>query len=249
MQKLLGVIGGLGPMATALFLERIVRRTDAETDQQHIDIAIRHCPSIPDRTAFLLGESGLSPLPAIIEQAKILRDQGAKCIAIPCMTAHAFHREIEAECGLPVIDTIRLTADFCRNMGISRAAILATEGTIRVGLFQNALAEQGVETILPDKDAQKIITDLIYRDVKTGRAPDIALFQSAVETLRGQGAQAIILGCTELSVAAANIDLGSNVIDVLDILADASIEACGGIVRKNVGVLFATPTDTRNRFL
>jgi len=88
-RPLLGVIGGLGPMATAVFLRRIVLLTDAQTDQQHIDIAIRHCPSIPDRTAYLLGKSELNPLPDILREAKALRDQGAECIAIPCITAHS----------------------------------------------------------------------------------------------------------------------------------------------------------------
>lgn len=237
-KKMLGVIGGLGPMATAVFLERIVRYTDAQTDQEHIDIAIRHCPSIPDRTAFLLGRSSLDPLPPMLKQARILADTGAQCIAIPCITAHSFHDQIERGCALPVIDTVTLTAETLRKKGVQRAAIWATEGTVRVGLFQKAFARAGLEAVLPDEQTQDMITKCIYQDIKTGRAPDIQALLSTKQGMLQQGAQAVVLGCTELSVAAAQGALGPGVIDALDVLACAAIEQCGAKVRPQYTDLF-----------
>lgn len=230
---LLGVIGGLGPMATAVFLERIVRFTDAATDQEHLDIVVRHCPSIPDRTDFILGRSPADPLPGLIAQARSLAQQGARCIAIPCITAHSFHDEIELGAGLPVIDTVALTAQELKNAGIRRAAVWATEGTMHTQLFQKALGRCGIEPILPDADVQKIVTDCIYRDIKTGRDPHAQELFSAREKMFSLGAQAIILGCTELSVASRSVDLGPGFIDALDVLARESIERCGFPVKES----------------
>lgn len=237
-KKLLGVIGGLGPMATAVFLERIVRFTQAETDQEHIDIAIRHCPSIPDRTAFLLGRSAQNPLPPIIAQARLLAQQGAHCIAIPCITAHSFHDAIEQGCGRSVIDTVALTAQELARAHVRRAAIWATEGTIRMELFQQALCRQKIDPIVPETWVQQIVTDCIYRDIKTGRAPDRASLARAHGRMLELGAQAVILGCTELSVAGQQGCFGPGFIDALDVLAVASIRACGARVRPKYACFF-----------
>jgi len=230
-RPLLGVIGGLGPMATAVFLRRIVLLTDAQTDQQHIDIAIRHCPSIPDRTAYLLGKSELNPLPDILREAKALRDQGAECIAIPCITAHFYHDAIEQACALPVIDTVSLTAKELRSCGVSRAAIWATEGTVQAGLFQKALSRLNIEPIVPGAKTQALITDCIYRDIKAGRQPDRQALLTAQKKMLSLGAQAVILGCTELSVAAENVPFAPGCIDALDVLAKASVLSCGANVK------------------
>jgi len=238
-KKLLGVIGGLGPMATAVFLERIVCMTDAHADQEHIDIAVRHCPSIPDRTAFILGRSGDDPLPGIIQQALSLRDQGACCIAIPCITAHFFHDAIEQACALPVIDTVSLTAKELLASGVRRAAVWATEGTVHTGLFQKALARVGIEAVLPDEMTQTVVTDCIYRDIKAGRSPDPSPLLSAQQRLLSEGVQALILGCTELSVAARSVPFAPGVIDALDVLAKASVIACDAPVKPEYACLLS----------
>ena len=237
-RPLLGVIGGLGPMATAVFLERIVRFTDARTDQEHIDIAIRHCPSIPDRTEYILGRSDENPLPQILREAQILRDQGAGCIAIPCITAHSFHDQIEQACALPVIDTVSLTAKVLLDSGVSKAAVWATEGTMHVGLFQAALSRCGIGPVVPDPAVQQIVTDCIYRDIKSGREPDRNELRRAEEAMWAQGADAIILGCTELSVAAQQLSFGPGYLDALDVLTKAAVESCGANVRREYQSLF-----------
>lgn len=232
MRKLLGVIGGLGPMATAVFLERVVTLTDAATDQEHIDMAVRHCPGIPDRSSYLLGKSPKSPLPMLIEQAKALAEQNVCAIALPCMTAHAFHDELERESGVSVLNTIEATARCCRAAGKERVALLATEGTIHAQLFQRALRAQGITPLLPDEETQAAVTQLIFASVKAGKSGTDAL-TSLVQRIAASPAQAVILGCTELSVAACGSALQADpfVIDTLDILACLSIRACGGRLR------------------
>lgn len=238
-KPLLGVIGGLGPMATAHFLERIVHMTDAQTDQEHIDIAVRHCPSIPDRTAHILGRSAEDPLPGILRQAVCLRDQGAACIAIPCITAHYYHDAIEHACALPVIDTVSLTAKELCSAGVRRAAVWATEGTVRTGLFQKAFGRLGIEPVLPDEAEQADITACIYGGIKAGRAPDPAPLLRLQGRMYSRGAQALVLGCTELSVAARTVPFAAGVIDTLDVLAKASLIACRAPVKPEYACLLS----------
>ena len=91
----LGIIGGLGPMATAYFMELLINMTDAKCDQDHLEMIIYNCPSIPDRTAYILGKSNANPVVPIIKIGKKLKEQNVDCISIPCITAHYFHDEIE----------------------------------------------------------------------------------------------------------------------------------------------------------
>ena len=103
----LGVIGGLGPMATAYYLELMIRMTDAARDQEHPEIIIMNIPSIPDRTAYILGRSQEDPLPPMVQLGKQLKELGASVLATPCITAHYFHEPLQEGAGLPLIHGIR----------------------------------------------------------------------------------------------------------------------------------------------
>ena len=142
--KHLGVIGGLGPMATAYFLELVVKMTDAKTDQDHLPVTVLNRPAIPDRTAYILGKSDESPLPAIIRYAKELQTFGASCIAIPCITSHHFYDEFSNAVDIPIINIVAETAAYLNSHGIQKAGIMATSGTISTNLFQDALAKEGI---------------------------------------------------------------------------------------------------------
>lgn len=223
----LGVIGGLGPIATAHFLELVIRMTRAECDQQHLDMIIYNTPSTPDRTAFLLGLSGESPLPKMLGAGRALCDGGAAYIAVPCVTAHNFLPELEEKLGVPVIDGVRETAIYLKEHGVDCAGILATSGTVESGLIHRELEEQGITPVTPDEAGQQAVMDLIYRDIKAGRAPDMDAFFSVSRQLRGLGAQVIILGCTELSLIKRDHEIGSGYLDVMEVLAQRSITLCG----------------------
>lgn len=225
--KKLGIIGGLGPMATAYFLQLVVQMTAAETDQEHIEILLHSKPQIPDRTRFILGQSEDDPLPQMAEIGRDLAGQGAELIAIPCITAHYFQKKLEEEVGIPIVDTIRETALTLKEAGVSRAGILATDGSLQSGLFRQAFTEHGISAVLPDPAGQQTVMDIIYQNVKAGQPVDFAAFRRVSESLFGEGAQAVLLACTELSLVKRDFDLGDGFLDVMEVLARKAVLTCG----------------------
>lgn len=224
---LLGILGGLGPMASAYFYEMITEHTDARRDQEHIDIILSSRASTPDRTDFILGRSTDSPLPAMVEDARDLERFGARAIVIPCNTAHYFIDQVRASVSVPVPSIIRETARFLRLCGRKKAGILATEGTVSAGAYQTALDEEGVAWQIPDPETQAAVSRIIYEYVKPGLPCDPALLYEAARPLREAGCDAMILGCTELSVAARTIRHDPLFIDSLEVLACRAIALCG----------------------
>lgn len=234
----LGIIGGLGPMATAYFMELLVKMTKADCDQEHLEMIIYNSPKIPDRTAYILGKSTDSPLPEIISLGQRLKEQHAECIAIPCITAHYFHQQIQDGIGLPMIHAIRDTADILSRGGIRRVGIMATDGTISSGIFQTEIENAGMEAILPDEVKQAAVMSLIYDEVKAGKPVDMNKFDSVKEHLKTAGAEVIVLGCTELSVIKKDYVLGDGFIDAMEVLSRSAILACGKEVNAEYEVLF-----------
>lgn len=222
-QKLLGVIGGLGPIATAYFMELVVKMTEADCDQQHMDMIVYNCPSIPDRTSFIVGRSKESPLPRMIEIGCALAAQGAEAIAIPCITAHSFHEALSAEIPVPIINIVEETAVHLQQNGIKRVGVMATDGTVQSRLFQKYLDACGIQTVLPDVPGQQAVMDLIYHNVKANCAVDIEKFYAVGSRLKEQGAEAVVLGCTELSLIKRDYPIGKGYIDAMEVLARASI--------------------------
>ena len=225
--KKLGVIGGLGPMATAYFLQLLTQMSDAETDQEHMEILLHSKPRIPDRTRFILGRSGEDPLPQMIEVGIDLKSQGAEVIAIPCVTAHYFQKNLEDAIGIPILNAVEETVLCLKEAGISRAGILATDGTIESGLFQRAFAGEGISAMLPDRAGQQAVMQIIYQNVKAGQPVDSAAFWRVAEGLFGQGAQAVLLACTELSLVKRDFGLGEGFLDVMEVLARKAVLICG----------------------
>ena len=206
--KKLGVIGGLGPMATAYFLQLLTQMSDAKSDQEHMEILLHSKPQIPDRTRFILGQSGENPLPQMVEIGVDLKSQGAEAIAIPCVTAHYFQKNLEDAIGIPILNAVEETVLCLKEAGISRAGVLATDGTIESGLFQPAFAGEGISAMLPDRAGQQAVMQIIYQNVKAGQPVDSAAFWRVAEGLFGQGAQAVLLSCTELSLVKRDFALG-----------------------------------------
>jgi len=227
----IGVIGGVGPAATAEFLSRVVQWTQAATDQDHANLVVLQHSAIPDRTDFLLGHSEEDPGPVLAADARRLRDWGVEAIVVPCNTATAFMRAMSEAVSIPVIDIIDAAAEDAKARGWSSVGVLATEGTMASGAYARALDHHGVTAIAPSPEAQAAITTLIYRDIKAGRPPERVLFDRGVEDVRRQGAEGVILGCTELSVAAATWQSDPLVLDALDSLAIRTVRLAGCAVR------------------
>ena len=215
--KSLGVIGGLGPIATAHFLELVIRMTQADRDQDHLDMIIYNTPSIPDRTEYILDHS----------KPNKLREQNAAFLAIPCFTAHYFYDKMCREIGLPIVNALAETALYLRQAGIKKAAIMATTGTIRTELFHKELIAQGIEPIVPSDAGQKLVMDLIYDDVKKSRPANVKSFAIVRNELLDRGAEVIILGCTELSMIKRDEYIGPGFIDAMEVLAASCVIACG----------------------
>ena len=241
----LGVIGGLGPMATAYFMELIIQMTKADKDQEHLEMIIYNWPTIPDRTAYILGRNPESPLPEMTRIGKALKEQDVECIAIPCITAHYFHNELEDAIGLPIVHAIRDTAATLRRAGVRKAGIMATDGTIESHIFQDALVNEGLSVVLPSADIQKKVMSIIYDGVKAGKPISLEDFHMVRDYMRSQGAEVIILGCTELSVVKRDYpqECRRGFIDAMEVLAKSSVLACGREVREEYESLF-TPFDT-----
>lgn len=237
MVKKLGVIGGLGPIATAYFYQLISQMTDACLDQEHIEVNIISKPSIPDRTDYILGRSKNSPLPHLIEAGRTLDLLGADYIAIPCITAHYFHEDLSKNIKAPIIHIIKETVKYLNNHGIIRAGIMATEGTIESKLFQKELEDNNIKPILPSKRGQALVTDIIYKYIKAGLPVNIEHFYDIKEELVRNGAETNILGCTELSLIKRDEDIGTGFIDSLEILSMCSIISCGASLKKEYSQL------------
>ncbi len=229
--KTLGVIGGLGPLATARFLELITDMTAAETDQEHIHVLIDSNPATPDRTAFLLGDTDRDPYPYLLRGGMNLKKIGAQVLAIPCNTAHRFYDRLTEDIGLPIVHMIRNTAEYLKRRGIRQAGILATDGTNAVGIYRDHFDEAGIGTLFPPKDDQALVMKAIYDGVKAGRPVAKEELLAVSDRLRERGAQIIVLGCTELSVVKKNYPLGAGFTDAMEIMSAAAIAACGAAVK------------------
>ena len=224
--KKLGVIGGLGPMATAVFMKMVVEMTQARTDQEHIAMTIYNCPQIPDRTGYILGLTKEDPLPEMVRLGRRLAQDGAELIAVPCVTAGYFYARLAEQVDVPVIDIVREVRDCLKERGVACAGLMATSGTIEGGLFQEALAPV-CRLVLPDDQDQGELMHLIYDEVKANRPVEMGRFRQVAAHLREAGAQVILLGCTELSVVAENVGLGDEYLDLMRLMAKCAVKRCG----------------------
>ncbi len=229
--KSLGIIGGLGPMATVYLLELITAMTDAETDQQHINSITFNCPTIPDRTAYILDNSKPSPLPDMVEIAKKLDSMGVSVIATPCNTAHYFYNDLAASVSVPIINVLAETTATLKKEGAKKVGIMATSGTIATRLFQNEFEKAGIEYVLPDEAGQAKVMSVIYDDIKAGNDPHMGDFYQVAQNLRDNGCDCIVLGCTELSLIKRSHTLGPGFLDTLEVIAKRCIEMCDKSVK------------------
>ena len=229
-EKVIGILGGMGPEATIDLFAKIVKGTKAKKDQDHLRILIDNNPKIPNRTLAILGK-GESPLPHLVRSAKTLAKAGVDFIVIPCVTAHHFYGPLQKKIKIPVVHIVQETRRYLQAhlKEVHTIGLLATTGTLRSGLFQNAFAGSGIEIISPPPDLQKYhVMEAIFgkEGIKTiGPSEESKrLMVAAAKRLIGRGAQAIIAGCTEVPLVLKQGDLPVPVIDPVAILAGAAVE-------------------------
>lgn len=231
--KTIGIIGGMGPLATVHLFEQIVLKTKAQKDQEHIHVIVDNNTNIPDRTKAILGD-GDDPTIEMIISAKRLESCGADFLIMPCNTAHYFIDEILSNVSIPMINMVDETVNYTYEKYGKDAivGILATDGTIKSGIYENCFAKKGMKTIVP-KDTQKSVMSFIYDVIKSGKY-DIgpSLMFEAVKELEDMGATTILLGCTELSSADFIYKFERDFVNPIRILALKSIVFAGGQVNK-----------------
>jgi aspartate racemase len=233
-EKIIGILGGMGPEATIDLFTRIFKGTKARKDQDHLRILIDNNPKIPDRTLAIQGK-GPSPLNQLTRSAKILESAGADFIIIPCVTVHHYYESLQRGIKIPILHLLEITVQYIKTKlkGISKVGLLATTGTIQTGLFQASFSHTNMELVIPiPKVQKKWVMEAIYgkEGIKAIGPSENSkrLILKASKTLIHQGAQAIIAGCTEVPLVLKEGDLSVPVIDPISILAKIAIEKAQG---------------------
>ena len=230
MKQAVGVIGGVGPMATVYYMQRVIEMTKAGCDQEHINMLVFNDCDIPDRTAFITEKSPDNPLPVMVEDAKRLEAAGCEFVVIPCNTAHYFYDELEQAVEIPVVNIVEETIRYAkaRVQDLSCVGIMATTGTIVTGTYQKYAERAGLSFAVPDEDEQDLLMQIIYDGVKAGKPAPRADFDRVANHLRAKGAQCLILGCTELSVLKRDLPINDpDVLDSIDVLASETVRCSG----------------------
>ena len=233
-KKILGILGGMGPAATADLFGKIVSMTMADSDRDHIRVIIDSNSAIPDRTAAILS-GGADPVPEMTSALRNLENCGAECIIMPCNTAHRFLPRLQMETNLPILNMPQIAAQRCAALFPGkRAAVLATKGTLAAGIYEEVLKEENVSFLIPDDREQDALMYLIYDVVKASKPmlPERDRWEALLDGLKDRGAEAFILGCTELPLLSEALDVSGPFIDPTKELARAAIEFCGYTVRE-----------------
>lgn len=233
-RKVLGVLGGMGPLATQLFYRMIIEKTDAKCDQEHLNMILLSHATMPDRTREIMEGRTDELLELLLADAKMLEANGAGVIAIPCNTSHVLLARLQEKIGIPIInmveETVRQIAETRQGEAL-RVAVLATDGTINTGLYQKALENEGITPVTPTPASQKLVMKIIYDGVKNGGTIDFGDFLTVQKEIFEQECQAAILACTELSCFREMYNLPGFYIDAMDVLTSRSILDCGGKIK------------------
>ncbi|NJD01532.1 MAG: amino acid racemase [Ruminiclostridium sp.] len=231
MSKILGILGGMGPLATVNFFEKIILLTEAKSDQDNIHILIDNNTSIPDRSGYLIN-GGDNPGKYLVESACRLEAMGADFLAMPCNTAHYFYEDIVKNINIPFLNMVEETAKHIvkEYPGASRAGLLATDGTCKAGIYDKVFVKYGIEIIKPASDMQKYVSGLIY-DIKNGfTGINLEGYYTVLEKISDK-ADVVILGCTELPLAHERFKIKGDCIDTVKILAVSAIRFAGKKVK------------------
>jgi aspartate racemase len=224
--RILGVLGGMGPLASAEFMRRLTLLTPATCDQEHVPAVLWSDPRVPDRTAARLG-GGADPLPALLRGIRGLEAAGCGAIAIPCNTAHGWFDAMQAGTALPILHIVDAAAAELVRLGVSGGPIgvLGTAGTLAMRLYQQRLDGRGYDCLVPTEAEMDGLVTPGIAEVKANRvAAAHAPLAEAARALVARGARAVVLGCTEIPLGiAAGPPLPFPVCDTIDALARAAL--------------------------
>ncbi|MEE8265484.1 MAG: amino acid racemase [Acidiferrobacterales bacterium] len=223
----LGVLGGMGPLATADFLRKLVAATPAERDPEHIPVIVYSVPQIPDRVDPILRGRGDSPLPAMVEGIRTLEAAAVDYIAIPCITAHHWYDDLVRAANVPIIHIAQATCTALKQRGAGAdVGLLATAATLRSGFFRTHLQASGYQVVVPaQQDMAQLLLPAIACVKRNELTPALELLTRAIDHLLAREVDTIVLACSELPVAfeRAPPDLAAHCVDTLAALARACV--------------------------
>jgi aspartate racemase len=224
-ERVIGIIGGMGPEATIDLFQKIVKATPARTDQEHLRILIDCNPKIPDRVKAIF-EQTESPVGALIATAQNLERSGAGLLLIPCNAAHYYHGEVAKKVSVPVLHMIEETARYCRRKfpRLETFGLLAGSSTVVLGLYSKAFAKVRKKILNPRPETQDKIMNCIY-EIKAGNLGVQVKKELlwAAQELAEAGAQAILLGCTEVPLVLLDGDMPLPFVDPTQVIAEISV--------------------------
>lgn len=225
-RRVVGILGGMGPAATLDLYREILRLTPAERDQDHIEVLIYSNPTIPDRTSAILAGTA-DPLPGLVETARVLERGGAGLLVIPCNSAHHYLPQLRRAVQVEILDMVEEACAEVRARlpGARRVGLLAAAGTVRSGLYERRFAQRGVAVLTPEATEQEDVQAAIA-DIKAGRRREAtrATLETAVRGLVARGAEAVVLGCTEVPLALGDAVLPCLAVNSTEALARAAVD-------------------------
>lgn len=241
-EKSLGIIGGMGPLATDMFFNTIIRKTVADRDQDHINMIILNHASMPDRTEAIKKGNTDIVKNKLLKDAKFLEESGVGCIAVPCNTSHYILDLIKDKVEVPIISMIEMAVKKVKSEilnGIEiekksnfKVGIMATDGTLEMGLYQKQLENAGLQPVIPREEVQKEVMAIIYENVKKGMAVPKERFEKIDRFFKESVCDKVILACTELSVYKIEENLDNYYVDAMEALADEVIVKMGKKIRE-----------------
>ncbi len=228
-EKVLGVIGGMGPMASQLFYRMVIERTDAHRDQEHLNMIILNHATMPDRTGAIKSGDFEELYNKLLQDAKFLEAGGADYIAVPCNTSHFLIPRLSQHLKIPFVNMIEEAATYlyCKYGEKVKVGILATDGTVKMKLYQKALGDRNMEAVIPSPENQERVMKIIYDGIKDGNPIDMGDFEAIDRELKDQGCKCVLMACTELSVFKEMKRLPEYYVDAMEVLAERSIVLCG----------------------
>jgi aspartate racemase len=224
--KIVGIMGGMGPEATVDLMLRVIKATPVKDDADHIRMIVDNNPKVPSRIRALLEGTGESPGPYLANMARRLESWGADFLAIPCNTAHYYYEDVRSAVRIPVLNMIELTASRVvgDNPGIQRVGVLAATAVLKTGLYSKSIGRHGVTVAYPSVDLQDRLMGIIHT-IKTGRygQKETAALDAAAKYLVAEKAQALVIACTELSLIGNTVDSGIRLFDASQVLAETIV--------------------------
>lgn len=227
MENFFSILGGMGTMATESFVRQLNKRTPTHADQDYLNYILYNHATVPDRTAYILDRTKPNPVPVLQEDIRQQNILQPSFIVLTCNTAHYFFEELQKETKIPLLHMPKEAVKQIKADQVTgKVAFLGTEGSVKAGVYERELINQGIDYLIPDKNLQAKINHLIYHDIKENDYINMDLFFEILADTKSLGCEAVILGCTELSLVAEYITQEHDYIiyDAQSILVDRTIE-------------------------